>query len=57
MRSASGALDAERMGFIDADGYQVTGADFDVVLIYWGSYVKRFARTFQAGGAIAVPYR
>lgn len=51
-----GAGTGPRMGFVDADGYQVTGADFDTVLIYWGSQVKRFARVFKAWGAVSRPY-
>lgn len=52
-----GAGEGPRMGFVDSDGYQVTGADFDVVLIYWGTHVKRFTQTFTVWGTVSVPYQ
>jgi len=47
-----GAGKVGRMGFIDCDGYQVAGADFDTVLVYFGPNVEQFTSVFQDWGLV-----
>lgn len=47
-----GAGKVGRMGFIDHEGYQINGSDFDVVLIYFGENEDRFNDVFRDWGTI-----
>jgi hypothetical protein len=48
-----GAGKVGRMGFIDCDGYQVTGADFDTVLVYFGKDPFLFCQVFEHYGLVS----
>jgi hypothetical protein len=47
-----GAGKVGRMGFIDHEGYQINGSDFDVVLVYLGENEDRFNDVFRHWGTI-----
>lgn len=48
-----GAGKARRMGFIDADGNQVLGADFDTCMVYFGDDPSEFLKVFDNYGLVA----
>jgi hypothetical protein len=48
-----GAGKVGRMGFIDCDGYQISGADFDTVLVYFGQRRGVFLEVFSDYGMVA----
>ena len=48
-----GAGKVGRMGFIDCDGYQVQGADFDTVLVYFGTAPALFCEVFDDWGMVS----
>jgi hypothetical protein len=48
-----GAGKVGRMGFIDCNGYQVTGADFDTVLVYFGKDPFLFCQVFDHYGMVS----
>jgi hypothetical protein len=48
-----GAGKVGRMAFIDHEGYAITGADFDTVLVYFGPNRARFSEVFSDWGMVA----
>jgi len=52
-----GAGKVGRMGFIDCDGYQVQGADFDTVLVYFGPDPALFCAVFDDYGMVSLVQR
>jgi hypothetical protein len=47
-----GAGKVGRIGFIDHEGYQVKGSDFDCVLVYFGENEDRFNDVFRHWGTL-----